>query len=54
MNKTLIVYFTADRKSFQKITPSDEFGGDWKTLAEAITNSNWREGRVNYHSFQVI
>ena len=54
MNATMIVYLTPDKRSFQKITPSKDFDGSWKLLAEAITGSNSKYGVINYHSFEII
>lgn len=53
--KEMIVYFTADKKSFQIVKPSLEFDGDWKGLAEAVSGQVriWgREGQA-YHHFEV-
>lgn len=45
--KKVIIYLTADKKNFQTIQPSENFGGDWAGLVFTVTNGN-------YHSYEVI
>jgi len=56
--KTLIIYEDEEKKSFRKVKPQDEgenkFRGDFNKLAEALTNSDFANGRKNFHSFEVI
>lgn len=47
--KTLIIYFTKDKKSYQVVKPHpDYFKGDWKGLVLGIC------GEDGYHSFEVL
>ena len=48
--KTLIIYFDAERKSFQKVTPfsqgnsfdsKNRFDGDWNKLAQHVSGGNY-------------
>jgi len=43
--KTLVIYFTEDKKSYQVIKPSEHFAGDWKGLADTIAGAG---GYFNY------
>lgn len=45
--KKLVIYYTADKKSFQVVHPTEKFAGDWTGLVEAIT------GGV-YHRYEII
>ena len=57
--KTIIIYFTADKKSFQVIRPSAKFDGSVLRLVQHVAKSNLvgqKEFgyRKAYHSFDVI
>jgi len=45
--KTLIIYFTEDKKSYQIVKPTREFNNDWSGLVQAITKGN-------YHSYETF
>lgn len=47
----LVIYFNEEKTSFQIIHPTDQFNGDWKGLAEAISHSD--DHSKGYHSFEV-
>lgn len=44
--KTLKIYFTSDKRSFQIIRPSDKFKGDWMGLIISIAGEH-------YHSYEI-
>jgi len=45
--KTLIIYFTEDKKSYQIVRPTRAFNSDWNGLVQAITKGN-------YHSYETF
>jgi len=55
--KTIIIYFTEDKKNFQVIRPSAKFDGQVLKLVQQITASNLDKGfgyQKNYYSFEII
>lgn len=52
----MIIYFNKEKTNFQVIRPSVKFDGDWKGLADAITNSGkTKYGEVrNYFTFEIL
>jgi len=50
-SKTLYVYLNREKTRVRRITPSPEFNGDWKGLADGVTYSNDQTKR--YHHFEV-
>jgi hypothetical protein len=64
---TLVVYLTENKKVFQVIRPTEAFLepmrkpsvaataviSSWRGLAEAITNSNLKQGIKNYDSYEL-
>lgn len=55
--KTIIIYFTEDKKNFQVIRPTSKFKGQVSELVHQITKSNLEKGfgyQKNYHSFEII
>jgi len=55
--KTIIIYFTKDKRNFQVIRPSAKFDGQVSKLVHQITKSNLEEGFgyiKNYYSFEII
>lgn len=55
---TIIIYYTADKSSYQVMHPQIEganrFRGDVRKLVEHVSRSNFDEGIRNYHSFEII
>jgi len=52
--KRMIIYFDADKKCFQIITPTKAFDNNWKGLADHITKSGDKNDEKNYHSFELV
>ena len=52
----MIIYFNKEKTNFQVIRPTHLFDGDWKGLADALTNSGkTKYGEIkNYHSFEIL
>lgn len=44
--RKLIIYFNAEKTSFQVVSPCEQFNNDWHGLAQAISG-----GR--YHSYEI-
>jgi len=53
VKKAIKIYFNEEKTSFQRIQPSESFGGDYLALVDHITKSDTRKGEKNYHSFDV-
>lgn len=51
-NKTLVIYYDADKKSSSIHKPSTSFNNDWQSLVEALTCCS--TGIRNYHSWVVL
>ena len=45
--KRLIIYYTADKKSYQVVQPSEKFDGNWAALVQHITGGA-------YHRYELI
>ena len=50
--KTIVIYFTEDKKNFQVIKPSPKFDGQVSKLVQHITKSGGYQ--KNYHSFEIF
>lgn len=49
--KKVIIYYNKEKTSFQTISPSTQFNGDWKGLIETVTGSD--DFTKKYHSYEV-
>jgi len=51
----MIIYFNKEKTAYQIIRPSQGFDGNWKGLADAITQSGeTRNGYVKNYAYYVI
>jgi hypothetical protein len=51
---TIIIYLTADKKSFHVIKPTAAFDRNVQKLVEHLTHSDRKEGIRNFYSYEIL